>query len=895
MQKEDGWYTKEIDFVLSSFKTSREGLNTQKINVRLEKYGENRLTGKDGVSWVKILLDQIINPLTLMLIFAGGLSLFLGEKKESIAILVIIFLNTLLGFFQEFKANKSIEALSKLSARRSTIRRSGKEIKIDSRKIVPGDILILEAGDIVGADARIISSSELNVNESGLTGESVPIGKKEAKLSEKLSVAEQSNMVFMGTTITQGRGEAVVVATGNKTEFGKIAESLEDVKEMKTPLQSKFSKLARQIGIVAIFLILIVFSISLYRGNQSFTQILLFSLVLAVGTIPSALPLVVTLGLSFGARRLANNKMLIRSLSASESLGSATFICTDKTGTLTKNEMTVTRVALPKALIEITGTGYDTDGEIKPITGNFLQSDLVKLAMIGATCNTVEMGKDKKKEIIGDPMEASLLVFAEKVKIAKKAESMTRLKEFPFDSERKVMSVVVKSGSAYEVHAKGAPEMLIDKCSHILINGKVQKLTKEIRRKISEQQQWFGEQAFRVLGFAYKKVSSVSKDVDESESSLIFVGITGMIDPERDGVSGAITECHNAGIEVMMITGDHEVTAKAIAKNIGLLDDDSIVMSSEEFDRLSDKKLMSIIEKIRVVARAYPLQKLRIIQALQKKGHIVAMTGDGVNDAPALKKADIGLSMGISGTEVAKESSKAVLVDDHFTTIVGAIREGRNIYDKIIKSAKYLLSCNFGEIMTVMLALFFDFPIPLLALQILLINMLTDTAPATGLGLEKAEDDVMKRSPRRPDKAPITAALFISIILTGLILGSVSLFLFHQWDQVSIEKARTMAFSSLVLTQMFAVTSTRTFKPSLKKLNLLTNKALLGGIVLSLSLLCLTLYVPLLQSVFATVALEFSDFAVLMLFGLGSYVVFELNNYLIFYSPLAKFIDKDNN
>ncbi len=874
----DNWHAVSVEDIKKELKTDDGGLSSDAAKKRLDEQGPNTITKNKGTRWYKVLFDQFINPLSLLLIFAGTLSLFLKEGLESIAIFTIILINALLGFIQEFRAGKSIEALAKLSARTATVRRDGKEHRIDASELVAGDVIILDAGDVVAADARLFDASNLKIEESGLTGESVAVEKATDLIKEKAGISEKKNLVFMGTTVTQGHGEAIVVSTGMATEFGQIAKSLDDVKESTTPLQKKFEQLAKQIGFVAMGLIALVFAISLLRGGSTFAEILLFALVLAVGTIPSALPLVVTLGLSFGARRLAKNKMLIRHLSAAESLGSATFICTDKTGTLTKNQMTVTRLYAGKKLSEVSGRGYDPKGSI---SDDVSKQDSTRCARIASLCNDAKLAKKGDGyEVIGDPMEASLLVLAQKAGLKK--TGLRRIKDFPFDSERKLMSVVVEEKRKKEVFVKGAPEILLKKCTKMLVSGKARMLSQKERAEILKQQKAFAENALRVLALAYKPVQKSPSKADEAERGLVFAGLVGMLDPAREGVKEAIVECRSAGIGVMMITGDHETTARAIAKEVGLLDSDGLVLTSEQLDKMSEKELVKKVESIRVVSRAYPLQKLKIIEALQKRKHVVAMTGDGVNDAPALKRADIGISMGQSGTEVAKEASKAVLVDDHFATIVSAIKEGRNIYDKIIKSAKFLLGCNLGEITTILISLVLGLPLPLLALQILMINMLTDTAPATGLGLEKPEEDVMKRKPRDPQAPPVNGRLFASIVVFGVLLGVSTIYLFTRFLPRGLEEARTVAFTTLVFMQLFNVLSARKFKTQLNKLNVFTNPYLLGGIALSVLLHLSVVYIPLFQPVFGTVALDAVEFVFILGLCVGSYIIIEIFNLALF-------------
>jgi len=793
-----------------------------------------------------------------------------SEKPiESIAIFVIVLINALLGFFQEFRAEKSLQALSRMAPDKAIVRRGGAEKNVDVSSIVPGDIIILEAGDSVPADARIISSVSLKTTEASLTGESNAVDKATRKLAEKTVLAERSNMLYMGTAISNGKCEAVVTETGNNTEFGKIAFSLSTIKEKRTPLQEKFAALARQITYLAGFLILLVFIIGYIEWHDSLGELVLFALVLAVGTVPSALPLIVTFSLSLGAKRLASKNMLLRSLPAAESMGSVDFICTDKTGTLTKNEMTVTHVFTGNQVVQIKGSGYSKDEKLV-IQDTRLKKNMDVLSRIALNCNNASI--NEKNEVIGDPTEAALIVLANKTEVNNK---IPRTDEFPFDSDRKRMSIVTEEG---EILVKGAPEALLKLSTNILDGGKIRKISEKDRELIQKTQKEFADNALRVLGFAFRK--GRPKDAREAEKNLVFVGLAGMQDPPREGVKESISECRSGGIDIMMITGDHITTAKAIASRLGMLENKQCIEGGE-IEKWSDSYLLENIGKIAVIARATPKLKTRIVSSLQAKGHIVAMTGDGVNDAPALKNANVGLSMGITGSDVAKEASKGILLDDNFSTIVNAIKEGRSIYDKIIKSTKYLLSCNFGEIVTVLGTLLVFNQLPLQPLQILMINMLTDSAPAAGLGMEKNEDDVMKRPPRKIDEKPITKKKLAIIALFGFIMGSITVAMFGYHRHLGLQTAQTIAFTTLVVMQLFAVLSIRSFKPNLKNLNLSGNLALLGGIIFSISLQLCALYVPLFQTVLGTVPLMLGQWILILGVGFLSYILFESGKLLL--------------
>ena len=881
------YYALTTKEALTLLKTSETGLTGKEAKKRLDEYGYNELQKEKKHTALAIFISQFKNALIILLIFAGVLSLFLGEMIESIAIFSIVLLNTLLGFFQEYRAEKAMEALQKISAPTAKVIRDGKKQKIPAREVVPGDIILLEAGDIVPADSRITEESSLQIDEASLTGESVPSKKSTEPFKDGTPIADQENMAFMGCVVTYGKGKSIITEIGMKTEFGKIASSLQTTKEVKTPLQSKFEKLAKQIGIAAVVLIIIVLVAGTLQGTLTFAKMILFALVLAVATIPSALPVIVTIGLSKGSSDLAKKNMLIKKLPAAESLGAATIICSDKTGTITKNQMTITDVFFDDSLIKVSGTGYKPEGKFTIDNKNYDPKDIEMLLRIGYLCNNAKLVKEKgKHQIIGDPTEGSLRVLAEKGKYTEKyfEDNFKFIDELPFDSDRKCMSVMFnnKRNNKKEAYVKGAPDLFLKKCDRILIGGKVRKITKNDRDRILQNNKEFAQNALRILALAYKDVSNLKRfELSNVEKDLIFVGLVGMIDPPRDQVKKAVLDCKNAGIDVMIITGDHAITTKAVAEQIGLFNKGDLVLTGEDLDKMSDKELLSKIMKIRIIARALPIQKSRIVDVLQRKGHIVAMTGDGVNDAPALKKADIGIAMGITGTDVAKEVSKATLTDDNFATIVNAIEEGRNIYDKMIKSAKYLLSCNSGEIASVLIAILLNFPIPLLPLQILLINMLTDTSPALGLGFESSEEGVMKRPPRNPKEKPITKKIFMSIIVFGLIMGLGTLYIFTQYKDLGLPKAQTMAFTTLVMFQMFAVMSSRSLYPSIKKLNPFSNLWLLGAVSLSVVIQIAVIYWPPLQTIFKTAPLVTIDWLKIISISSIGFIGMELSKFII--------------
>ncbi|MCK4521254.1 MAG: cation-translocating P-type ATPase [Nanoarchaeota archaeon] len=868
------YYNLSISETIKSLKSSEKGLTKKEAKRRLEEFGYNELQKEKKLTILTIFLSQFKNTLILLLIFAGFLSLFLGEIIESIAIFGIVLLNAILGFIQEFKAEKAIEALEKISAPTAKVLRDGKEQKIPARDVVPGDILLLEAGDIVPADSRLLEVSSLQIDEASLTGESVPSKKVTEPFRLGISISDQENMAFMGTAVTYGKGKSVVTNTGMITEFGKIAVSLQTTKEVQTPLQIKFTRLAKQIGIVAVILIITVLVSGTLQGTLTFGKMLIFALALTVSTIPNSLPIIVTVGLSMGTKRLAKKNMLIKKLPAAESLGAATIICSDKTGTITKNQMTITEIFYDNKIIKVSGAGYEPKGNFYADNKQIDPKQMELFFRIGYLCNNAKLNKKNNEfEILGDPTEGSLIVLGKKGKLEDKdlQRNFSLIKELPFDSDRKRMSVIFKNkiNKKTEAYVKGAPALLLKVCDRILENGRVRKLTKKDRKKILTMNDSFAGKALRLLALAYKEIPDSKKySIDCVEKNLVFVGLVGMIDPPRDEVKQAVEQCREAGIKVMIITGDHAITTKAVAQQIGLFREGDIILTGDDVEKMSDAELEKKIEKVIIIARALPIQKLRIVDALQKKGHIVAMTGDGVNDAPALKKADIGIAMGITGTDVAKEVSKATLTDDNFATIVNAIEEGRNIYNKMIKSAKYLLSCNAGEITAVFIAIMLKFPLPLLPLQILLMNLLTDDFPALGLGFESNEEGIMNHPPRNPKENPVSWKIFLSIVIFGLIMGLGTLFIFMQYKEINLSKAQTVAFTTLVMFQMFAVMSSRTLHHSLKHLNPFSNKWLFGAVCLSLIIQLAVVYWSPLQAIFGTVSLLAIDW--LKIIGISS-------------------------
>jgi len=898
------FFDESLKDVYLRLNSSDKGLATDEAKIRLKEHGFNELNQEKKFTALTILYNQFKNFLVILLIVAAGISFFVGEHLEFYGILAIILLTIILGFIQEYRAEQAMAALEKITAPYATVHRDGRVSKIPARELVPGDIVTVSEGDIVPADIRIIISDGLEVDEASLTGESVPSRKYNEPVSSGMTIPDQSCMAFSGTIVTKGDCKGIVILTGTRTEFGKIADTIQQIDDTATPLQIKFERMAKQLTLIVLGLVFTVFVIGLFTLDKSNIQwgkfiagLFIFSLSLAVAAVPSALAAIVTISLSRGAKRLASKNMIIKRLPAAESLGAVTIICSDKTGTLTKNQMTITRIFTDNKILDVTGSGYVPIGEfycaekkLEPSVVN--RMDL--LFRIGYLCNDSKLvnnvienksSSENVWSIIGDPTEGSLLVLAKKGLINEKfmEEDFAKIQELPFDSERKLMSTIYENynNDKTESYIKGAPDFVLNLCTKILVNGKVRALTKKDRDEILKHNNMFSEDALRVLALAYRDVSKLKKYTVESvETDLIFVGLVGMIDPPREGVKEAIQQCDTAGIKVMMITGDHPTTAKAIARQLNLLRDGDIVLTGSELDKLSDAELEKQIDNIRIIARALPIQKTRIVDALQKKGHIVAMTGDGVNDAPALKKADVGIAMGITGTDVSKEVAKTILVDDNFATIVNGIAEGRNIYDRILKSTKYLLACNVGEVTTVFFAVLLGFPLPLITLQILLMNLLTDGLPALGLGSEKAEEDVMKHCPRNPKHNPLTKEMLWVIAIFGIAMGLGTLFAFSLFYKADLKAAQTVAFTTLVMFEMFAVMSARSFAP-FKRMSLFSNKWLLLGIAASVLIQLFVVYNPFMQTIFGTVYLGFREWIVILGISCFGFIMMEISKLFV--------------
>lgn len=837
------------------------GLSEKEAQKRYEKYGPNILQEKKKISPLKIFIEQFSDFMVLILLAATAVSIFMGEMTEAITIIVIVVINAILGFVQEYRTEKTMEALKGLAAPTAKVIRDGKQVEIVAEEIVPGDLIILETGDRIPADSVLIESKSLFVDESLLTGESVPVEKFS---HENIRNSEKSS-IYMGTNVTRGRGKAVVCSTGMMTEMGKIAGMIQDIETEETPLQKRLDHLGKYIVFGCLIICAIVSLTGVLRGENLFTM-LLAGISLAVAAVPEGLPAIVTIALALGVQRMLKKKALIRKLPAVETLGCASVICSDKTGTLTENKMTV-RKMYAGDYIEVKGEALSSKGEF--VLGfreiDPKKQDNVKLALeIGVLCNNAVMTKTKSKwELSGDPTEAALLVSGAKGGIFQEKinKEYKRMEEVPFDSERKCMSVICRNrnGESF-VFTKGAADVIIEKCTKVYTSRGIVTLDEGKKRRILKINDDMAKEALRVLGLAYKRVDRYS-NFKEAESELVFVGLTGMIDPPRKEALNAVNKCRLAGIKPIMITGDHKITAYAIAKELNICKEGDRVLTGKELEEISDNKLQELVDEVTVYARVSPKHKLRIVKALKKRGHIVAMTGDGVNDAPAIKEADIGISMGITGTDVTKEASSMVLMDDNFATIVSAIEEGRIIYSNIRKFIRYMLSCNIGEVLTMFIGMLIGLPLPLLPIQILWVNLVTDGLPAIALGLEPAEKDIMMRPPRGAKESVFSKGLLNLILFRGVIIGLSTLVVFISILKFTsdVNTARTAAFVTLVITQLIHVFECKSERKNIFEVPFFSNIYLVLAVICSLIMIIGVVYHSFFQKIFRTVALGYNE------------------------------------
>ncbi|MBS0606384.1 MAG: cation-translocating P-type ATPase [Verrucomicrobia bacterium] len=861
--------TKQVYEELST--TSNQGLSSAIAKARIQTYGHNELPEAKPPSIFKLFFNQFSSFIVWILIIAAAIAGVLGEWVDAIAILVIVILNAILGFVQEINAERSLAALKKLATPTCKIIRDGVLQTIFSREIVPGDLILLEAGDLVPADGRVTQSVQLSTQEASLTGESLPTHKMIDPLANvELPIGDRKNMVFMGSIVLSGKGHMIATATGLNTELGKIASLLSEHKEEQTPLQIRLEQLGRRLVFLCLGIVAVVFVLGLLRGN-SFIDVLLTATSLAVAAVPEGLPAIVTISLAIGIRKMAKRRALIRRLPSVETLGCASVICTDKTGTLTKNEMSVRKVWVNKEWIEVSGTGYAPEGNYELKSQIILPKDvpeLRRLLEIGLLCNSANLVHSEQGwEITGDPTEGALIVAAEKGKIRRQEieEGNPIVGEIPFDSERKRMSVLRKTPEGNILFVKGAPDLLLSLSQSVLIQGEKIPLTSNIRNEISEANRAAASTALRVLAMAYKEVSDSS--IDESmEEDLTFVGLMAMMDPPRPEAKQAIQTCKKAGIITVMITGDHKDTAEAVAQELGLMTRESRAISGVELQQMSDDELKQSLRRICVYARVSAEHKLRIVRAWRSLGEIVAVTGDGVNDAPAIKEADIGIAMGIKGTDVTKEAADMIITDDNFASIVNAVEEGRGIYDNITKFVNYLISSNIAEIMVIFAGMAIGFKDPLgnpfvslSAVQLLLLNLVTDGFPAIALGMDPVDPKAMQRLPRKASEPILSARFSLQLFLVSVLIASGTLVSCHFGLRTSSALAQTMAFTTLVVLELVRVQMVR----SQYHIGFFSNRWIIGALVSSLLIQLIIIYFPPLQMVFGTVALGLKEWGVI--------------------------------
>ncbi len=866
MEDKKKWYKLSVEETLRELKSSPDGLNPSEAKARLKIYGPNELIKKKKKGPLGMFLDQFRDFMILVLIAAAVLSGIIGDLKDTIAIAVILLLNAVLGFVQEYRAEKAMEALKRLSAPLATVLRQGRVAHVKASELVPGDVVMLEAGTMVPADLRLMEVFQLKIEEAALTGESLAVKKQVSPLEDdELPLGDRKNMAYKGTIVTYGRGKGVVVATGMNTELGRIATMLQESEEPKTPLQKRLAAFGKRLAIAVILICAIIFLFGILRGEPVLLM-LLTAISLTVAAIPEALPAVVTISLAIGARKMVKQNALIRKLPAVESLGSVTYICTDKTGTLTENRMKVVQVYQGGDILDVE---HSTDGiEIREF--------LLALALN----NDVQMGDDNKA--VGEPTELALYEFAAKRGFDKfdLLSEYPRVNEIPFDSDRKAMTTIHKTDSGYICFTKGAADVLIERSKSILKMDGVEELKKEDLLMINEQ---MATEGLRVLAVGMRRFDSIPDDIspESIESDLVLLGLVGLMDPPRKEAFDAIQACKKAGIVPVMITGDHPVTARTIARRLGLItEEDSFVITGSELDRLTEDEFKEKVEHIRVYARVAPEQKLKIVKALQDRGHFVAMTGDGVNDAPALKRADIGVAMGVTGTDVAKEAAHMILLDDNFATIVKAVREGRKIYDNIRKFIKYLLATNSAEVWTLFLAPFLGLPLPLLPIHILWINLITDGLPAISLSAEPEEGDIMSRKPRPPKESIFAHRLGIDAIWIGLFMAMLVLALQYWQIERGNENWQTMVFSTLCFSQLFNVLSIRAEKESAFSRGIFSNKPLIYSVIFSVLMQFAVIYLPVMNDFFRTSALSIKDLTVVLVISSLVFFAVELEKML---------------
>lgn len=860
------------------------GLSSKQATKLLFAYGENKLESGKKISPLKIFGGQFKDLMTLILLISTVVSVLMGEASEAIAIIVIVLVNAILGFIQEFRTERTLEALRNMSAPTANVMRDGRATVIPAHEIVPGDVILLKSGDKVPADARLLEVVALQCDESLLSGESLSVEKIVCETPLEDPEAGRIDHVYAGTVITKGRGSAEVVATGMHTEMGKIAGMLHEIEDEPTQLQKRLTQLGKYIAFGCLGICAVVTLTGILRGEDLF-DMLLVGISLAVAAVPEGLPAVVTIALALAVNRILKRNALVRRLHSVETLGCANVICTDKTGTLTENRMTVRKIFTMNYDLDVSGNGYEQAGTFTCAgrrAATQASPTLVRLVDIAAACNNAQLtapsgmvpGRDRSANtgagswtVNGEPTEVALLVMAAKAGVEQGTMQYQRMKEIPFDSDRKRMTVFVQDKLGHTMaFVKGAPDFLLERCKYVLTDHGVQVMTPAIQNKIAQVNQDMAKQALRVLGFACKESPRSDQD---AEQDMVFVGLAGMIDPPRKEAYDAVARCRQAHIRTVMITGDHRDTAVAIAKDLGILRSKGMVLTGHDLDHMSDEELDLVIKRVNVFARVNPGHKLRIVRALKARGDIVAMTGDGVNDAPAIKEADIGVAMGIAGTDVTKQAASIILLDDNFATLVASIEEGRVVYSNIRKFIRYLISCNIGEVVTMFVGMLMGMPVILLPIQILLVNLVTDGLPAMALSLEPAEPGIMGQKPRPAGESVFSNGLLTTIIFRGMIIGFTTLAVFSSFMRktADIDVARTGALVMLVITQLFHVFECKSETKSIFQINLFRNKALMPAVGISIATLLLAIYHPAMQAILSTVALSVGQLAQILLYA----------------------------
>lgn len=885
--RENLWHTMEIEALSTALGTDPErGLSSAEVERRLQEFGPNALKEPPPRSLFSMVLEQLKEVLVLILIVAAVISGVLGEWADSLVILLIVVLNTILGVYQERKAEQALQALKRMTRPTAKVVRGGVVGEVELESLVPGDVVLLDAGDSVPADIRLTAAVSLRTNESSLTGESVPVEKDVGVLpGEEVPLGDRKNMAYMGTTVTAGHGRGIVVATGMNTQIGRIARLIQEAPQEVTPLQRRLAELGKVLGIGAGVLVLVVFLAGVRQGMDVLGMFMI-AISLAVAAVPEGLPAVVTVVLALGVTRMSRRRAVVRRLSAVETLGTVTVICSDKTGTLTKNEMTVVHLYTEGRMLRVTGAGYRPVGDfvdeqetaVDPAADKNLR--LLLLGGLLASDACLENGENGYR-IIGDPTEGALVVAAAKAGIVREEAEREhpRLAEIPFDSDRKMMTTFNKIEDGVWSFTKGAPDVVLERCTGILQEGEFRPLDEVSKRRLLNVNSELASRGERVLALAARLWPDVPENPtsEDVERDLVFLGYFAMQDPPRPEVREAVDVCKRAGIRTVMITGDHLETAVAIARALGIWQEGDGALSGDRLQKMDDRQLEREVNRITVYARVSPEDKLRIVAALKAHNHIVAMTGDGVNDAPALKRADIGVSMGITGTEVAKEASDMVLLDDNFATIVNAVREGRTIYSNIRKSIQYLLSCNIGEIVAIFTAVLLGQGSPLTAIQILWLNLVTDSLPALALGVEPPENGVMEQPPRDPREGVLSGGVGWNILWQGAMIGLISLAVYLlalSWGR-TLEEAHTMTFATMALVQLVHSFNIRSFRDSLFTIGIGTNRYHLSAFAISLSLQGMVLFIPFLRGFFDTVMLRPGDWLTVLGFSLIPLLVVE--------------------